>query len=146
LQYSFIDQDYENQFKSVIRLSGLLKYFTVLAIIIACLGLYGLASFSAERRTNEVGIRKVMGAGSLNVMFALTREFLIFVLIAIIISVPLGWYIVAKLLRQFAYRIDINPVVFIAIAAGALLIAILTVSFQAYKATGINPAEALKVE
>ena len=146
LQYSFIDQDYENQFKSVIRLSGLLKYFTALAIIIACLGLYGLASYSAERRTNEVGIRKVMGAGSLSVMFTLTKEFLIFVLIAIIISVPVGWYIVAKLLRQFAYRIDINPIVFVAIAAGAIVIAILTVSIQAYKATGVNPAEALKVE
>ena len=146
LQYNFIDQDYENQFRSMIRLTGLLKYFTILAVIIASLGLYGLASYSAERRTNEVGIRKVMGAGSLRVMYSLTKEFLVFVLIAIMISVPLGWFIVNKLLMQFAYRIDINPLVFLAISAGAIMIAILTVSFQAYKATGINPAEALKVE
>jgi putative ABC transport system permease protein len=146
LQYSFIDQDYENQFKSVVRLTGLFKYFTILAIIIACLGLYGLASYSAERRTNEVGIRKVMGAGSLTVMYTLTKEFLVFVFIAIIISVPLGWYIVTKLLKEYAYKIDINPLVFVAISAGAVLIAILTVSFQAYRATGINPAEALKIE
>jgi ABC-type antimicrobial peptide transport system permease subunit len=146
LQYSFIDQDYENQFKSVIRLTGLLKYFTLLAVIIASLGLYGLASYSAEKRTNEVGIRKVMGAGSLTVMYTLAREFLVFVFIAILISVPSGWYIVAKLLNQFAYRIDINPLVFAGISAGAVVIAILTVSFQAYKATGINPAEALKIE
>ncbi len=146
LQYSFIDQDYENQFKSVTRVTGLLKYFTVLAIIIACLGLYGLASYSAERRTNEVGIRKVMGAGSLTVMYTLTKEFLTFVFIAIVISIPLGWFMVDKLLRQFAYRIDINPLVFATIGAGAVFIALLTVGFQAYRATGINPAEALKVE
>jgi putative ABC transport system permease protein len=146
LQYTFIDQDYENLFRSEMRLTGLLRYFTILAVIIACLGLYGLASYSAERRTNEVGIRKVMGAGSLTVMYTLTREFLVFVLMAIAISVPLGWFIVAKLLRQFAYRIDMNPMVFVGISVGAILIAIMTVSFQAYKATGINPAEALKVE
>jgi putative ABC transport system permease protein len=146
LQYSFIDQDYENQFRSVIRLTGLLKYFTILAVIIASLGLYGLASYSAEKRTNEVGIRKVMGAGSLTIMYTLAKEFLVFVLMAILISVPSGWYLVEKLLRQFAYRIDINFLVFALISAGAILIATLTVSFQAYKATGINPAEALKVE
>lgn len=146
LQYNFIDQDYNNLFKSQMRLTSLLKYFTILAVIIACLGLYGLASYSAERRTNEVGIRKVMGAGSLTVMYTLAKEFLIFVLIAIIISVPVGWYIVAKLLGQFAYRIEINPVVFAGISAGAVLIALITVSFQAYRATGINPAEALKIE
>jgi putative ABC transport system permease protein len=146
LQYNFIDQDYENQFRTLIRLTGLLKYFTILTVIIAALGLYGLSSYSAERRTNEVGIRKVMGAGSLTVMYTLAKEFLVFVLIAIMISVPLGWYIVGKLLHQFAYRIDIDPFVFAGISAGAVVIAILTVSFQAYKATGINPAEALKIE
>lgn len=146
LQYNFIDQDYENQFRSVIRLTGLLKYFTILAVIIASLGLYGLASYSAEKKTNEIGIRKVMGAGSLTVMYTLSREFLVFVLMAIVISVPLGWYIVSRLLQQFAYRVDINPLVFVYISAGAILIAIITVSFQAYKATGINPAEALKIE
>ena len=146
LQYSFIDQDYETQFRSIIRLTGLLKYFTILAVIIASLGLYGLASYSAERRTNEVGIRKVMGAGSLIIMYTLAKEFLVFVLIAILISVPAGWYIVDKLLQQFAYRIGMNPLVFAGISAGALIIAALTVSFQAYKATGINPAEALKIE
>ncbi len=146
LDYTFLDQDYENIFRSQMRLTELLRYFTILAVIIACLGLYGLASFSTERRTNEVGIRKVMGAGSLIIMYDLIREFLVFVLMAIVISVPLGWYIVTKLLGQFAYRIDINPLVFATIAVGAILIAILTVGFQAYKATGINPAEALKVE
>jgi putative ABC transport system permease protein len=146
LQYSFIDQDYENQFKTMVRLTGLLKYFTILAVIIASLGLFGLASYSAERRTNEVGIRKVMGAGVFSVMYTLAKEFLILVFMAVLIAVPVGWYLVTKLLRQFAYRIDINPLVFAGISAAAILIAILTVSFQAYRASGTNPAEALKVE
>lgn len=146
LDYTFIDQDYDKLFKAQIRLTGLLKYFTILAVIIACLGLYGLSSYAAQRRTNEVGIRKVMGADAFIVMYTLAREFLLPVIISIIIAVPLGWLIVRNLLKQFAYRIDISFFVFAGIALGAVLIAILTVSFQAYKATGINPAEALKVE
>jgi ABC-type antimicrobial peptide transport system permease subunit len=146
LDYTFIDQDYDKLFRAQIRLSGLLKYFTILAVIIACLGLYGLSSYSADRRTNEVGIRKVMGAGSFTVMYTLAIEFLLPVLVSIIIAIPLGWIIVSKLLKQFAYRIDLNIIVFAEIAAGAIIIALLTVSFHAYKATGINPAEALKIE
>jgi putative ABC transport system permease protein len=146
LDYTFVDQDYDRLFRQEIRLSALLKYFTILALIIACLGLYGLSSYSAERRTNEVGIRKVMGAGSLTVMYALSKEFLLPVILSIIIAIPLGWLIVVNLLKQFAYRIDLSILVFLGIAAGAIMISLLTVSFQAYKATGINPAEALKVE
>jgi putative ABC transport system permease protein len=146
LEYSFVDQDYDSLFRSQIRLTTLLKYFTVLAVIIACLGLYGLSSYSAERRTNEVGIRKVMGAGSLLVMYTLSKEFLMPVIISIIIAVPVGWIIVRSLLEQFAYRIDAEPVIFAMISLASIIIAMLTVSFQAYKATGINPAEALKVE
>jgi ABC-type antimicrobial peptide transport system permease subunit len=146
LQYTFIEQDYDGLFRAQIRLTGLLKYFTILGVIIACLGLYGLSSYSAERRTNEVGIRKVMGAGSLTIMYSMSREFLILVFISLLISLPAGWIIVEKLLKQFAFRINISILVFAAMAAGAIMIAMLTVSFQAYKATGINPAEALKVE
>ena len=146
LDYSFVDQDYDNLFRAQIRLTTLLKYFTILALIIACLGLYGLSSYSAERRTNEVGIRKVMGAGSLTVMYTLSKEFLVLVLISIVIAIPVGWILVNNMLKQFAYRIDISYLVFAGIAVGAIIIAMLTVSFQAYKATGINPAEALKIE
>jgi ABC-type antimicrobial peptide transport system permease subunit len=146
LDYSFINQDYDNLFKSQIRLTVLLKYFTILAVIIACLGLYGLSSYSAVRRTNEIGIRKVMGAGSFIVMYTLSKEFLVLVLISIVIAIPLGWIIVENLLKQFANRIEMSLLVFAGIAIGAILIAMLTVSFQAYRATGINPADALKVE
>lgn len=146
LSYSFIDQDYDKLFKAHIRITELLKYFTILTIIIACLGLYGLSSYSAERRTNEVGIRKVMGADSFSVMVTLAKEFMLPVLISIVISIPISLIIVRNLLKQFAYRIDTRFIVFLAIASGAIFIALLTVSFQAYKATGTDPAKALKVE
>jgi ABC-type antimicrobial peptide transport system permease subunit len=146
LEYTFIDQDYNNLFRAETRLAGLLKYFTILALIIASLGLYGLSSYSTERRTNEIGIRKVMGADSLNVIHAMAREFLTLVVISLVIALPAGWLIVHKLLQQFAYRIDMNILVFVGIAAGTILIAILTVGYQAYKASCINPAEALKIE
>jgi len=146
LEYTFIDDDYSNLFRTELRLTSLLKYFTILALIIASLGLYGLSAYSTERRTNEIGIRKVMGADSLKIIITMAREYLVLVLISLMISLPAGWIIVGKLLKQFAYRIDLNIFVFAGIAAGALLIAFLTVSFQALKASGINPAEALKVE
>jgi ABC-type antimicrobial peptide transport system permease subunit len=146
LEYTFIDQDYDNLFKSQIRLTELLKYFMILAVIIACLGLYGLSLFSAERRTNEVGIRKVMGAGSLPIIYTLSKEFVSLVIISIVIAVPSGWFIVRKLLSQFANRIEIDFLVFASISAGAIIIAFITVSYQAFKATNINPAEALKIE
>ncbi|MDX9728034.1 MAG: ABC transporter permease [Bacteroidales bacterium] len=146
LQYTFIDQDYENLFRTEMRLADLLKYFTVLALIIASLGLYGLSSYSTERRTNEIGIRKVMGADSLTVIRTMAREYLVLVLVSLLIALPAGWVIVHKLLQQFAYRIDIKIIVFAVIGAVTILIAALTVGYQAYKASCINPAEALKIE
>ena len=146
LQYTFIEQDYDNLFRSQIRLAGLLKYFTILALIIASLGLYGLSAYSTERRSNEIGIRKVMGADSSSVVITMAREFLFLVLISIIISLPVGWLIVKNLLEQFAYRIEPGLIVFVLIGAGALIIALLTVSFQAFKASRINPVDALKTE
>lgn len=146
LEYTFVDQDYDNLFRSEKRLTELLKYFTILAVIIACLGLYGLSLYSARRRTNEIGIRKVMGAGPVPIIQTLSKEFVTLVCISIVIALPAGWLIVKKLLQQFANRIDIDIMVFLAIAFGAVLIAFTTVSFQAWKATGINPAVALKVE
>ncbi|MDF1560822.1 MAG: ABC transporter permease [Bacteroidales bacterium] len=146
LQYTFIDQDYGNLFRTEMRLADLLKYFTLLALIIASLGLYGLSSYSTERRTNEIGIRKVMGADSLIVIRTMAREFLVLVMISLLIALPAGWVIVHKLLQQFTYRIDLDIIVFAGIAAGTIIIAMLTVGYQAFKASRINPAEALKIE
>jgi len=144
--YFFIDEDYDNLFRAQLRLTRLLKYFTVLAVIIACLGLYGLSAYSAEKRTNEIGIRKVMGAGTPNILYSMVKEFMLLIIIALIIAIPAGWVIVGTLLRQFASRVELSITVFAMIAAGALIIALITVSFQAFKASLINPARALKVE
>ena len=144
--YTFTDEDYNNLFRSQLRLTRLLKYFTILAVIIACLGLYGLSAYSAERRTNEIGIRKVMGAGIPAILFSVVKEYLILISVSLVIALPAGWIIVENLLKQFASRIEINILIFVIIAAAAFLIALATVTFQAVKASLINPAEALKVE
>ena len=146
LEYTFIDQDYNNLFRTANRITMLLKYFTVLAVFIACIGLFGLASYSAERRTNEVGIRKVMGAGTLSVIYTMAKEFISLVLISIVIAFPAGWFILKKLLSQFPYRIDLEIWIFGIIALVTAGIALLTVIWQAYRAAGINPAQALKLE
>ncbi len=146
LEYSFIDQDYDNLYRAEIRMGLLLKYFTMVALIIACLGLYGLSTYAASRRTREIGVRKVMGAGVVSVIFSLSKEFLILVIISIAIAFPLGWYAVNKMLLEFAYRINLNWLVFGAIGLGALVVALVTVSLQAYKASCVNPAVALKAE
>ena len=145
-EYGFIDQDYENLYRTEMRMGMLLKYFTFVAIIIACLGLYGLSAYAASRRTREIGIRKVMGAGVFSVIYYLSKDFLILVVISIAVAFPLGWYAVNKMLLEFAYRINLNWLVFGAIGLGALVLAMITVSFQAYKAASVNPAVALKAE
>jgi putative ABC transport system permease protein len=144
--YTFIDEDYDSLYRSDLRLTKLLKYFTILAVIIACLGLYGLSAYSAERRTNEIGIRKVMGAGTTTVIFTMVKEFMLLIFISLAIALPAGWILVHNLLKQFAARINVSIAVIAVIALGAIVIALLTVSFQAFKASRINPAEALKVE
>ena len=146
LEYTFIDQDYNNLFEGKMHKAQLLKYFTILSVIIACLGLYALSAYSTERRTNEIGIRKVMGAGSFRIMYTLAEEFMLLILISLALAIPIGWIIVKSLLMSSANRIDINPIVFIIVTIGAIVIAVLTVGIQAYKATLVNPAEALKVE
>jgi predicted permease len=146
LQYNFVDQDYEGLFRTQMRLTGLLKYFTILSLIIACLGLYGLSAYSAERRTNEIGIRKVMGADALHVIWSMAMEYMFLILISLLIAIPAGWIIVKKLLSQFAFRIDISIPVIALIAVTAVLVALVTVSAQAFRATRVNPADALRIE
>jgi len=145
-EYTFIDKDYEELYRVEMRMGLLLKYFTIVAIIIACLGLYGLSAYAASRKTREIGVRKVLGAGAFSVIYSISREFLILVIISIAIAFPLGWFAVGKMLQQFAYRIDMSILVFGAIGLCSLTIAIVTVSFQAFKAASVNPAVALKTE
>ncbi|MCK5029360.1 MAG: ABC transporter permease, partial [Bacteroidales bacterium] len=145
-EYSFLSDRFNEQFGADEKRGFIFTLFTVLAILIACLGLFGLASFTVEQRTKEIGIRKVVGATEGTVVRLISKEFLILVSIAIVIAFPLSFYFMRDWLQQFVYRTNLG--LFIFILAGLLTIAItfITISFQAWKAANTNPAESLRVE
>jgi putative ABC transport system permease protein len=145
-EYSFLDEDYDNLYKSETRLTTIFSYVAALSIFIACLGLFGLASFMIERRIKEIGIRKVLGASLSNLFVVLSKEFTKCVLLANIIAWPLGYFIMNRWLQDFAYRIDIEFWVFLMAMALALIIALFTVSYQVMKAASANPVEVLRYE
>ncbi|MCH8981016.1 ABC transporter permease [candidate division KSB1 bacterium] len=145
-QYSFLDQDFDKLYRADQQVGKLVGTFTVFAICIACLGLFGLASFSAEQRTKEIGVRKVLGASVPNIILLLSKEFTKLVIVAFIIAAPIALYAMNKWLQEFAYKTDINILIFILAGSGALLIAYLTVGYQAAKAALANPIDALKYE
>lgn len=146
LYFHFLDDDFDNLYRSEQRIGKILSYFSFLAIIISCLGLIGLSSFMTERRTKEIGIRKINGAKSNEIFFLFSGEYIIWVFISIIIACPIAWYTMNKWLQNFAYRINISLWVFALSGVLALLIALLTVSFQSYRAASRNPVEALRYE
>lgn len=145
-QYSFLDEGFENAFRSEQRMSTILNLFTFLAVIIACLGLYGLAAFSAEQRTKELGIRKVLGAKVHELVFVFSSEFTKLVGLSIMIASPVAYYLVNKWLSGFSFRTSIDVWVFAAAAMSALVIAWITISYQSFSAARRNPAETLKSE
>jgi putative ABC transport system permease protein len=145
-EYSFLDEDFQKNYKSESRLSSIVEYFTFIAIIISCLGLFGLAAFSAEQRIKEIGVRKVLGASVAGIVQLLSQDFLKLVLIAIVIASPVAWFVMRKWLQDFAYRIHISWWVFALTAITSVLIAFVTVSFQAIKAAIANPVKSLKTE
>ena len=144
--HHFLDEDFDQMYRSEERLSKLLSYFAVMAVLIACLGLFGLASYTAEQRRSEIGIRKVLGASSTNITLLLCKEFLLLVVVASLIAWPIAWYVMNGWLDDFAYRIVLGMGIFVLSGVLALLIALLTVSFQAVKAALANPVESLKYE
>jgi len=144
--YSFLDQDFQRNYEKEQRTSTVIVYFTFIAILIACLGLFGLAAFSAEQRTKEVGIRKVLGASVADVAALLSKDFVRLVILAIVIASPLGWWVMNNWLKEFAYRINISWWMFALAGSIAIAIAILTVSFQAIKAAIDNPVKSLRTE
>ncbi|MCE2936809.1 MAG: ABC transporter permease [Cyclobacteriaceae bacterium] len=146
LEYSFLDQNFDALFREEQRLSRLFLVFTGLAIFIACLGLFALASFTAEQRTKEIGIRKAMGASVTGITGLLSREFTVLVLISILLAVFPAWYLMNRWLGQFAYRIDINIMVFVLSGVASLVIAWLTVAFQAFRAAMAKPVNSLRYE
>ena len=146
LEFVFLDDQYDALYRTEERLGKLFGYFTALAILIGCLGLFGLSAYSAEQRTKEIGIRKVLGATTSNVTMLLVREFTKWVLLAVLIAWPVGYYIMNTWLQNFAYRIGLGADTFLLAALLALIIAIMTVVYQAVRAAVANPAESLKYE
>ena len=144
--YSFLDKDFQKNYDAENRLASIVGDFTIIAIFISCLGLFGLATFSAEQRIKEIGVRKVLGASVTGIVTLLSKDFLKLVSIAIVIASPLAWFAMDKWLQSFAYRTHVSWVVFILTACIALLIALVTISFQAIKAAIANPVQSLRTE
>ena len=145
-EFKFLDDEYAKKFSNEQRIGNLATFFAVLAIFISCLGLFGLASFIAEQRTKEIGVRKVLGASVFNLWKMLSKDFVVLVIISCIIAAPVARYFLAKWLLQYNYHTQISWWIFIATGAGALLITLLTVSFQAIKAALANPVKSLRTE
>jgi putative ABC transport system permease protein len=143
-EYHFLDDEYDSLYKSEEKFNLLIAYFSILAIFIACLGLFGLVSFSIEQRIKEIGIRKVNGAKAIEIVILLNRSFIIQVIIAFIIACPIALYAMKKWLQNYSYRTEIDSWIFILAGIIALIIVFCTVSLESWKASARNPADALR--
>jgi putative ABC transport system permease protein len=146
VEFHFLDQNFQRQYNSEKKQGSLLLAFTILTIFIACLGLFGLVTFTATQRTKEIGIRKVLGATVANIVSVLTKDLMKLVLISFVIASPIAWFIMSKWLQEFAYRITLSWWIFGIAGLSALMIATLTMSFQAIKAAIANPVKSLRSE
>jgi len=146
MDYSFMDADYQSLYASEQRVSKLAKYFGVMAIFLSCLGLFGLAAFTAEKRKKEIGVRKVMGASTMGILTLVSKDFVRLILISIVIAMPLAWYFANNWLKSYAYQTNLSWWIFAGSGLILMLIAVLTVGFQAFKAANSNPVESLKSE
>lgn len=146
LNYEFLDVRFNAMYRTERRLMKVVQMFTFIAIVITCLGIFGLAAFSAERRVKEIGIRKVLGASVSNIVTLLSKDFMKLAMLGLVIAVPIAWYSMNRWLQDFAYRIEIGPGIFALAGVAAVLIALATVSWQAVQAAVANPAESLRSE
>jgi ABC-type antimicrobial peptide transport system permease subunit len=144
--YTFLDETIDNYYNTEKRIGTISQYFTFLAIFIACLGLLGLVSYMAEQKTKEIGIRKVLGSSVANIVLLLSKDFVKWIITAFIIALPVAWYLMDNWLRNFAYRVGIGWWVFLFAGGGALLIALLIVSYRIIKAAQSNPVDSLRYE
>jgi putative ABC transport system permease protein len=144
--YAFLDQTIARLYEKERRMSQLMSLAMGIAIFISCMGLLGLATFTAERRTKEIGVRKVLGAGVGNLVSLLTRDFVLLVLLAMLIAAPLAYYFMHAWLQDFAYRVSISPWIFVTAGLAAISITVLTVGFQAFRAAMANPVDSLRSE
>ena len=145
-QNKFIDEEFDNLYKSERNLSSILIYFSVIAIMIACLGLLGLIIFFAQQKTKEISIRKILGAHTKNITFFLTREFILLQLISNLIAIPLSYFAMNKWIQGFIYHTSINWWIYVVGTIITAVISIITISMQTYKAASANPAENLRYE
>ncbi len=144
--YQFVDQEYAKKFRAEERIASLAKVFTLLAIFISLLGLFGLASFVAEQRTKEIGVRKILGASLGNLWMLLSKDFIKLVIIALFIAGPIAYYFMSQWLQKFSYRTEISWNIFLIAGSGALIITIITISVQAIKSVTANPVDSLRTE
>jgi putative ABC transport system permease protein len=146
LQYSFLDEDIDKQYQAEEKLGIIIATFSGMVLFVACLGLFGLSAYTAELKTKEIGIRKVLGASTANIVSMLSKEFLILLLIALAIAIPVGWYSAKVWLDEFAYRVPISVWFFVGAGLLCIVIALLTISWQSIKAAVANPVDSLKSE
>ena len=146
LDYSFLDENFGREYRYEVQMSRLLGIIATLGFVIACLGLFGLASFVVQYRKKEIGIRKVLGASTANIVALLSKRFVLLICFSVIIASPIAFYAMNKWLLDFAYRIQMGWIVFLVAAGGALAIALATVSFQGIRAAGANPVNSLRDE
>ncbi len=144
--FNFLDEAYQKQYDSETRISALSKYFAGLAIVISCLGLFGLAAFTAQKRRKEIGVRKVVGASVVNITTMLSKDFLRLIFISLAIALPVSWWLMSNWLQGFAYRISLAPYVFVIAGISVILITLFTISFQSIKAAIANPVKSLRTE
>lgn len=145
-EFKFVDDEYAKKFSNEMRIGNLATFFAILAIFISCLGLFGVASFVTEQRTKEIGVRKVLGASVFNLWRLLSKEFVVLVIIALFISIPVAYYFMYNWLQDYQYRTEISWWIFAAAGMGALLITLLTVSFQSIRSALMNPVKSLRTE
>ena len=145
-EYRFLDDDYNKSYNAEIRLGKIMDLFSGIAVLLACLGLFGLSSYATQQRIKEIGIRKVLGASVRNITIALSKDFLVLAIVAIVIAVPAAWWATSKWLQDFSYRTDINWTIYVAAAFLTILLNVVTVCFQAIKAAVANPVKSLRTE
>lgn len=146
IDYTFLDEDFDRLFRQEQRLGSVFTAFTIIAIIIACLGLFGLSAYMAEQRTKEIGVRKVLGASIGSILGLLSKEFIKLISIAFILAVPLSWYFIQNWLQNFAYRVEMSPLIFVYTGIVTLGIVVLTISWQSLKAANMNPVDSIQNE
>jgi putative ABC transport system permease protein len=145
-EYAFLDEQFANLYRNEQAFANMFTHFTVLAMIIAGLGLFALSAFTAEQRQKEISIRKVLGASNGNILYKLSAEFIVLIIISFVLASIASYFVMQKWLQDFQYSIKIGPQIFIAAGAASILIALLTISFQALKAALANPVNALRNE